>query len=370
VAMSSDVADRIRRRILADGPITFAEFMEEALYGQGGFYDATPIGTRGHFMTSPHVHPVFSRLVGAALEQMWVNLDRPIPLRVVEVGAGDGTMAREIVTGFERAGIGVSYEAVEASPAARSALAGITPNVSGSIVEIGPLDPGLVVANELLDNLPFRRIRRCGGTPVEIRIAADGDAFVEVEQPLDDEQLDGVSLDDGQEAVIPTAALGFVDALSRTIRCGYALLIDYASTGAGTERVHGYRDHRVVAHVLDAPGSTDITAGVDLDAIAGRAREAGLVPFRTVSQRDALTALGLADWLGEERTHQQEMLDASNGVEAVRAWGSRSRARLLADPAGLGRLRWLVIGTAGLAEPTWLARAREGGRSSRSDTAV
>jgi SAM-dependent MidA family methyltransferase len=206
---------------------------------------------------------------------------------------------------------------------------------------------------------------------VEIRIAADGDVFVEVEQPLDDEQLHGLSLDDGEEAVIPTAALGFVDALGRTIGRGYALLIDYAWTGMGTDRVHGYRDHRVVADVLDAPGSADITAGVDLDAIARRAREAGLIAFETVSQRDALTALGLADWLGEERRHQQDMFDASNGIQAVRAWGSRSRARLLADPAGLGRLRWLVIATAGLAEPPWLARAREGGgRSSRSDAVV
>jgi SAM-dependent MidA family methyltransferase len=277
-------------------------------------------------------------------------------------------MAREIVTGFERAGIEVWYEAVEASPAAREALAAITPHVAGSIVEIDPLDPGLVVANELLDNLPFRRIRRRGGTPVEIRIAADGDAFVEVERPLDGEKLDGLALDDGEEAVIPTAALGFVDELGSILRRGYALLIDYASTGTGTERVHGYRDHRVVADVLDAPGSADITAGVDFDAIARRARETGLEAFETVSQRDALRALGLADWLGEERRHQQEMLDASIGVQAVRAWGSRSRVGLLADPAGLGRLRWLVIGTAGLAEPPWLARAREIG-GSRSDAA-
>jgi NADH dehydrogenase [ubiquinone] 1 alpha subcomplex assembly factor 7 len=365
--MSSDLAERIRRRILADGPITFAEFMEEALYGRGGFYDATPIGTRGHFVTSPHVHPVFSRLVGAALEQMWVNLERPIPLRVVEVGSGDGTMAREIVTGFERAGIEVSYEAVEASPAARKTLSEITPNVAESIVALEPLDPGLVVANELLDNLPFRRIRRRDGTPVEIRIAAHGDTFVEVERPVDAEQLDPQPLVDGEEAVIPIGALGFVDELGSVLRRGYALLIDYATTGTGTQQVHGYRDHRVVADVLDSPGSADITAGVDLVAVARRARETGLVAFETVSQRDARTALGLADWLGEERRHQQEMLDASNGIRAVRAWGSRSRARMLADPAGLGRLRWLVIGTAGLAEPPWLARAREHGRSSRSD---
>lgn len=367
--MGSEVAERIRRRILADGPITFAQFMEEALYGPGGFYEATPIGTHGHFVTSPHVHPVFSRLVGAALEQLWVKLDRPIPLRVVEVGAGDGTMAREIVSGFERAGIEVSYEAVEASPGAREALSAITPNVTGSVEEIEPLDPGLVLANELLDNLPFRRFRRRGGAPVEIRIGVDRDGFVEVEWPLGGERLDASSLDDGEEAIIPTGALGFVDQLGRTLRRGYALLIDYAWTSPAEARVHGYRDHRVLGDVLDAPGSADITAGADLEAIARHAREMGLEAFETASQRDALSVLGLADWLGEERRRQQEMLDASDGVEAVRAWGSRSRAGLLTDPAGLGRLRWLVIGTAGTPEPPWLVRARERGQTSRSDPA-
>jgi NADH dehydrogenase [ubiquinone] 1 alpha subcomplex assembly factor 7 len=373
--MSSDVAERIRRRILANGPITFAEFMEEALYGRGGFYEATPVGTRGHFVTSPHVHPMFSRLVGAALEQMWVTLDRPIPLRVVEAGAGDGTLGQEIVAGFERAGIDVSYVAVETSPGAREVLSEITPHVAGSIAEIEPLDPGFVVANELLDNLPFRRIRRRGGVPHEIRVGVDRDAFVEVEQPLDGVSLDGlsldgVSLDDGEEAIIPTGALAFVDELGGTLRRGYALLIDYASGTTGETRVHGYRDHRVLADVLDAPGSADITAGVDLDAIGRHARQIGLHAFETVSQRDALSALGLDEWLRGELSQQRRMLAASKGAEAVRTWGGRSRARLLADPAGLGRLRWLTLATRGLPEPTWLSRAREDGRSSRSDAAV
>jgi NADH dehydrogenase [ubiquinone] 1 alpha subcomplex assembly factor 7 len=226
-----------------------------------------------------------------------------------------------------------------------------------------------VVANELLDNLPFRRVRGRGGAPVEVRIGVDGDAFVEVEQPFDDEplgdvSLGAVSLDDGEDAVIPSGAVSFVGEIGRTLRRGYALLIDYASTSSGAE-VHGYRDHRVLADVLDDPGSADITAGVDLDAVATRARAVGLEAFESAPQRDALSALGLDEWLGDELRHQQQMLDASRGIEAVRAWGSRSRARSLTDPTGLGRLRWLVLATAGMPEPPWLSRARERGASSR-----
>jgi NADH dehydrogenase [ubiquinone] 1 alpha subcomplex assembly factor 7 len=368
--MSSDVAARIRRRIVEDGPITFAEFMNEALYGPGGFYETTPVGPRGHFVTSPHVHPMFSRLVGAALEKFWVLLGRPSPLRVVEVGAGDGTMAWEIVAGFERAGIHLSYEAVEVSPAAHEALSAVTPAVAETLAELQALDPGVVIANELLDNLPFLRIRVRDGDLVEIRVGVEGDSFVEVERPLDEEgSVDRLLIDDalmdsvppsaeGEDAVVPSGALWFVDDLGVSLRRGYAVLIDYASTNTKAEGVHGYRDHRVLNDVFDDPGSADITAGVDLDAIARRARRNGLEAFETVSQRDALIALGLEEWLRDELEHQGRMLEQSRGLEAARTFGGRSRARLLADPAGLGRLRWLVLATAGLPEPAWLHAAR------------
>jgi NADH dehydrogenase [ubiquinone] 1 alpha subcomplex assembly factor 7 len=366
--MSRDVAERIRRRIEENGPITFDEFMREALYGSGGFYASTPVGKRGHFVTSPHVHPVFGRLVGAALEEMSVLLGRPAPLRVVEVGAGDGTLARELIAGFERAGVELVYEAVEASAGARDILSAITPTVVKIFDQLEPLDPGLVVANELLDNLPFRRVRRRGVELFEVRVGLEGGAFVEVESPLDGASAhdiessidaDGVpEIDEGHEVVVPTGAFAFVDEIGRSLRRGYALLIDYAATGPDSDDVHGYRDHRVLADVLDEPGSSDITAGVDLGAIARRARAAGLNAFESVSQREALVALGLDAWLRDELEHQRRMLAESRGLDAVRTFGGRSRARLLADRAALGRLRWLVIASHGLPEPRWLHAAR------------
>jgi len=357
--VSEQVAERIRRLVRQQGPITFADYMEEALYGPGGFYTGTPIGSEGDFVTSPHVHPVFSRLVGIALEELWAALGRPRPFRLVEMGAGDGTLASELVAGFARGGIDVEYTAVELGAEARERLAEITPHVATGLADVERLDPGVLIANELLDNLPFRRVRRRGDALVEVRVGLDGDRLVEVEVPGDVE-LAGTApdLEDGTESVIPTGAFAFADGLAPALGRGYAVLIDYGSNGPQAGEVHGYRGHRVVEDVLADPGSTDVTAGVDLRALADRAEAAGLVSFGTVSQEAALLALGFEEWMRDELTHQGELLNAGKGSEAARTWGGRHRARMLVDPSGLGRLRWLVLATRDLPEPAWLDRAR------------
>jgi NADH dehydrogenase [ubiquinone] 1 alpha subcomplex assembly factor 7 len=359
--VSEQVAERIRRLVRRQGPITFADYMEEALYGPGGFYMGTPIGSEGDFVTSPHVHPVFSRLVGMALEELWAVLGRPRPFRLVEMGAGDGTLASEIVAGFARGGIDVEYTAVELGSEARGRLATITSHVATRLADVERLDPGVLIANELLDNLPFRRVRRRGDALAEIRVGLDGDRLVEVEVPADENlTMTAPDLGDGTEAVIPTGAFAFADELARTLGRGYALLIDYGSNGSQAGEVHGYRGHRVVQDVLADPGSSDVTAGVDLRALADRAEAAGLVAFGTVSQGAALRALGYEEWMRGELAHQRELLHAGRGSEAARAWDGRNRARMLVEAAGLGRLRWLVLATRDLSEPDWLARAREG----------
>jgi len=360
--MGTEVGRRIRQAIRERGPITFAELMEHALYGPGGFYERPPVGVEGHFVTSPHVHPVFSRLVGAGLEELWVELGRPRPFAIVEVGAGDGTLARELLRGFARGGIDVAYTAVEVSAGARRALSTIAGvRGAGSLPEVGPVEGGAVLANELLDNLPFRRVR-LREVPVEIRVGLDGERLIEVETPCPDELAGLVPpLGPGDEAVIPVGALAFVDELADTLARGYALLIDYGATEGPGGAVHGYRGHRVLADVLEEPGSADITAGVNLGLIARRAGERGLAHFAPVPQWSALVALGFEEWARSELARQTELLDTGHGLDAVRAWEGRGRARLLVDPGALGGLRWLLLSTPGLPEPPWLERARSAG---------
>lgn len=341
--MSEQVAEAIRAAIRANGPITFAEFMELALAGPGGYYERPPVGAEGDFVTSPHVHPVFAAMLAQALRSMHDTLGRPVPLRITEAGAGDGTLARQL--SGELADLDVTYTAVETSSGAREALGAI----DGIHVERELTgDPHVVLVHELLDNLPFRRVR--GDREVRVGLGGD-DGFIEVETPWDGERLGQAD----QETIEPVGALAFVDRLARILTRGYALMIDYGAVGSTGGDIHGYRDHRVVEDVLADPGSTDITAGVDFAQIAGRAEARGLTAYPSITQHDALVALGFETWLRDELARQTALLDAREGLEAVRTWSGRSRATLLVDPSALGRLRWLVLATSGLPRPLWLS---------------
>jgi NADH dehydrogenase [ubiquinone] 1 alpha subcomplex assembly factor 7 len=341
------VGRQIREAIRDHGPITFAEYMELALYGPGGFYEQPPVGPRGDFVTAPHVHPVFGALMARAIRELHDGVGRPGPLRIAEAGAGDGTLARQVMDAL--ADLDLEYLAVERSSGALAALQAID---GIAAAETLPSTSDVVVANELLDNLPFRRIRGRR----EVRVGLDGDRFVEVEVPWSGEP--GAS---GVETIVPEGALAFVDRLADVLAPGYALLVDYGNVGSPGGDVHGYRDHAVVDDLLTDPGSADLTVGVDFAVIARRAEQRGLVAFPTVSQRAALVALGFEDWTRAELEDQRRLLDERDGLAAVRAWSGRSRATLLVDPTALGRLRWLVLASPGLPMPPWLERANATG---------
>jgi SAM-dependent MidA family methyltransferase len=357
--LSARVAARIRRAIEERGPISFGEFMDLALYGPGGFYDRPPVGRGAHFLTSPHVHPLFGELLLRAVLDLRDGLGRPEPLPIVEVGAGDGTLAANLLRLLEeRGGPAVDYAVVERSPGARAALADLPVRIIEGLGDAEHPDAMVVVANELLDNLPFRRVRGTKDGAVEIRIDADGDGFVEVDVPCD-AKLGNLAaehwpLAPGQEVIVPIGAMGFVDELATTLRRGYALLIDYGSARGPSGDVHGYREHRVLENVLRDPGSADITAGVDFGTIIRRAERGGLRSLGLASQRDALLALGFAEWNAVQLDRQGSLLAQGEGGPATRVWEGRGRASLLVDPDGLGRQKWLLLATDRLPAPAWI----------------
>ena len=103
--------DEIYRRIRTKGPITFAEFQSVALYSpDGGYYvKQSPFGIEGDFYTAPHLHPVFGALLSLQIVQMWGNLHKPKPFWLIELGAGSGRMATDVIDSLER----VSQECIE-----------------------------------------------------------------------------------------------------------------------------------------------------------------------------------------------------------------------------------------------------------------
>lgn len=359
--MTRQAEAAILAAIAAEGPIDFARFMDLALYGPGGYYEHPPVGPSGDFVTSPHVHEVFSTLLARAVEEMRAPLGNPKPIRIVEVGAGDGTLARQLLDRIEG---DVDYTAVERSSGARRAMAKIE-----GVHPTERLDlPGthVVLAHELLDNLPFRVLRG----DMEVRIGLDGDSLVETLTEPGKELLPSIRTRVEGDAIVPTGALAFIDELGAGLADApaYALLIDYGGVGEAGGPLHGYRGHRIVEDVLASPGDNDITAGVDFALIAARAEERGLKAFPSLKQHDVLMTLGFEDWIREELSKQHQQLDARDGLAAVRTWSGRSRANLLVDPAGLGRLRWLLLATRDLPEPPWVARALNGVQAERRPT--
>jgi len=355
--VSEGVAANVREAIEDHGPIGFDEFMEIALYGSGGFFDTPPVGADRHFVTSPHVHPfVFAHCLRDALLDAWRRLGEPDPFQVVELGAGDGTLAGSLLEAFDELPLPrVEYRAVEISPGARRALTERGLPVVSRFEELEPFE-GVAFANELLDNLPFLRARGGATGVVQVRVALNGDRLVEVETSWDRDDLPAPSLDPGAETAIPIGSFALIDALRTTMRRGYLLLIDYGKVDASVGSARGYRDHRLVTDLLADPGDTDITAGVAFDRVAAYARLRRLESFGPVTQAEALRALGHDRWDRTMREIQSMLQQRGRGGEAVRVWEARSRASLLADPAGFGGLWWLVLATEGLPRPDWHAR--------------
>jgi SAM-dependent MidA family methyltransferase len=362
-----DLKSRLLERIASTGPITFAEFMEAALYdAHEGFYARPPIGERAHFVTSPHVSPAFGDLMARQVAECWEVLGRPRPFTVLEIGAGDGTLADHIL-----AAVGavpdlteaLRYVAVERSAGARQALMDRGLEVHQDLRSSGRVT-GCIVANEVLDNLPFRRVRDRDGSLVEIVVGAEHDRLIEVERPAPKELVDMVDgeMRSGRERPVSPAARAFLSSMARILERGYAFLIDYGfEAGESPGPVHAYRDQDVLAEVLADPGSRDVTAAVDWEAIGVEAERAGLQVWGPVAQREALLALGYRMWSAGVRRRQAEAEAAGDWRTATRLYGERSRASILIDPAKLGGLQLMALGTEGLPAPVAVLGDRDTG---------
>lgn len=355
-ASASHRRSRLRRRVRSapiSKTISFSEFLEVALYDPvRGFYGANgAAGRRGDFLTSVELGPLFGAVLARALDSWWDGLGRPDPYIVVEAGAGRGALAESVLGAEPRCQGALRYVAVERSARLREHHAG---KGFASVADL-PDEPfaGAIVANELLDNLPFDLVERSGDGWQEIRVGqADSGELREVLEPAAPELSRAASqLAPGAQAgarlPVQRAAGNWVrTALDRLLR-GRLLVFDYAvpstSELAGrnwTEWLRTYARHRRGGHPLEAPGNQDITVEVCVDQLAAAARP----PDRDRSQAAFLRAYGIDEFWEDARRRWHA--GASKGdLQAFRARSTVSEAAALTDPDGLGAFRaleWVV----------------------------
>jgi SAM-dependent MidA family methyltransferase len=370
-AVSESLKERLIERIRREGPLTFAAFMEASLYDEeAGFYARAagrePVGESGHFVTSPHVSPAFGDLLARQLAETWDLLGKPKPYSVIELGAGDGTLASQILAAVqavpELAGA-LRYVAVERNSRAIGGLRARGLEAAPSLEAVGRIT-GCIIANELMDNLPFHRLRERQGSVVEVFVGVENGRLTELEAEPTAEALAAIREPVRSEEEVPVspAAVEVVRSIAAVLDPGYAFLFDYGFlAGGAASAVHAYRDHQVLADVLEEPGSRDVTVGVDFAALAAEADRSGLQVWGPLSQREALLGLGFRMWV-RGVLHRQKEAEAGGDWRSVnRLFAERSKASILIDEEKLGGLRALVLGTKGLLAPAAALGDRDAG---------
>ena len=363
--------------------------MEDALYGASGFYvrGGRPADRGGDFATSPELGTLFAQCVAAYLDRVWHELGQPDPFVVVEGGAGRGTLCCQILQHAGECRSSLHYVMAERVAHQRAealehagALSADVPVTALADLPTGPLT-GVVLANELLDNLPFRLLERSTTGWLEVHVER-GERVVDAPQTTQDggtSEADephatpgsvvasGAAVESGTvvasgpmaevlldapadaaamaDALVPDAVPGarvplqlkaavWVRRALRLLESGRLLAFDYGvpttaelAARPATEWLRTYRAHRRGHDPLANPGSADITCEVAFDQLP---RGATLSP-----QADWLAAAGIDDLTATARNLWQRSRTEPN-AKALAARTLLDKAAALTDPDGMG----------------------------------
>lgn len=343
---SAQLTELIRNEIAShDGWISFARYMELALYAPGlGYYSAgaRKFGAAGDFITAPELSPLFGRSLARQVEQI---IAHSAP-HILELGAGSGKLAVDLLGELERRGsLPDSYAILEVSADLRERQQAMIrehlPHLFERVCWLDALPErfsGTVVANEVLDALAVHLVHWRDGAIFERGVANSADGFVWQEGVRENDELAeaarNIEVPDGYVSEICVAARGLVNSLAQRLEQGALLFIDYGfgareyyhpQRSSGTLMCH-YR-HYAHGDPFFLPGLQDITAHVNFTDVAECAIDAGLELQGYTTQALFLMNCGIADL----------MQDVS--PESIRAYQPlAAQLQKLTSPAEMGEL--------------------------------
>ncbi|HIK19779.1 MAG TPA: SAM-dependent methyltransferase [Synechococcus sp. M44_DOE_062] len=353
----------IGSRIRAQGPVTFAQFMEWALYEPGlGYYErGSPVGS--DYLTSPHLVADFAQLLAEQIHQFWHILGSPPAFKVIEMGAGSGRLAQDWLT-YVRSANPPFWQALEYGILERSAhlrqlqqerLAPFGEKVRWLDWDGIPDESvtGCFFSNELVDAFPVHRVQVQDGALREIYVDCD---FREVLGDLSTPKLKeyfvrlGIPVEtypSGYQTEVNLKALEWLQLLARKLRRGYVLTIDYGHTAQryySPHRAQGtllaYRQHGSYTDPYVRVGSQDLTAHVDFTTLEQVGESLGLRYLGFTRQSNFLVNLGLTERLAA----LSQMGNPVDGeaVDVGQVLQRRHALHALLDPMGLGGFGVLV----------------------------
>jgi len=316
----SDQTLIIRDLIRGEGPISFARFMEHALYHPAhGYYSSgrCTIGRRGDYFTSVSVGPVFGEMLAAQFAEIWCRLGSPNDFVIVEQGAHHGEFATDVLETLRDTSpelfATLRYRIVEPFPVLRQRQQGVLRQFAGTTewcASLEGMEPfsGLHFSNELLDAMPVHRIVAAGFPGRrewhERLVERTSCGFTFVDQPISGPRLQAEVAkippppEGPYETEINLAALDWIDALAPKLVRGVVLIADYGfsrqdfyASSRTTGTLQCYSGHRLLPSPLEEIGDCDITAHVDWTNLAQRGERRGLHLGGFTDQHHFLTGL-------------------------------------------------------------------------------
>ncbi len=322
---SEKLIERIKQALRKQGGvISFDEYMNMVLYESGlGYYSAgsRKFGSEGDFVTAPELSPIFSQCLANQCAEILNELGSGT---ILELGAGTGAMARDILLELEKQNsLPDNYLILEVSADLKQRqqdeLKETIPHLLERVVWLDALPKegisGVILANEVLDALPVKRFKKLATGFKEMKVGLGVDQFVWVESDAEDKLLNSLkrieddlstSFPENYISEINTQLEQWLNGLEEVLNKGVMLFIDYGYSAAEyyhPERMDGsllchYR-HRVHADPFYYPGLQDITSSANFTAIAECADSIGLHVSGYTNQTYFLFGCGLEDLLAD-----------------------------------------------------------------------
>ena len=306
------------------GAISFDEYMKLALYEPGlGYYSAgsRKFGSEGDFVTAPELSPIFSQCLARQCEQVLNELGTG---NILELGAGTGAMARDILLELEKQNsLPDKYLILEVSADLKQRqqdnLKETIPHLLDRVTWLDTLPvegvSGVVLANEVLDALPVKRFKKTSTGFKEMKVGLGDNQFIWVGSDAEDKllkSLEGLENDlaapfpENYISEINTQLEQWLSGLEKVLYRGVMIFIDYGYSTAEyyhPERMDGsllchYR-HRVHADPFYNPGLQDITSSANFTAVAESADAVGLHVSGYTNQTYFLFGCGLEELLAD-----------------------------------------------------------------------
>ncbi|WP_373974277.1 SAM-dependent methyltransferase [Chitinibacter sp. SCUT-21] len=339
LAASEQLCQHIRAQIAANGGwLPFVDYMRLALYTPGlGYYSggAAKFGTAGDFITAPGLSPLFGGCVATTIAHVLAESGG----NVIEVGAGTGQLAAQILAELERLEqLPAQYGILELSGELRErqlqTLQTLVPHLADRAVWLDSLPSeftGVIVGNEVLDAMPCEVVQLHDGEWQRRGIVANDDGFAWESRQLDPSKDAAILATcatwpqiPGYTSEIQIEAQGFIKALSNSLKRGMILMLDYGfpagefyhpERSMGT--LIGHYRHHTVHDMFHFPGLTDLTCHVDFSAMYSAAEQSGLALDGYTSQASYLIDCGILDRAAQLDSKSVEYLRTAAALQKL-----------------------------------------------------